>query len=365
LKNDRLIRAALGKQVDRAPVWIMRQAGRYLPEFRAVRKTADFFTMCQTPELACEVTLQPLRRFPTLDAVIIFSDILVIPQAMGMEVLMVPGKGPVLPKPLLDPEDLGRLDFRPDVEGKLSYLLDAINLTRRRVQGKVPVIGFVGGPWTLMCYMTEGSGSKTWSKAKTWLWKYPEASHTLLTAITDLIVEVLVAQYWAGAQLLQVFESWAGDLSPEHFESFLAPCLRRIAAEVRRRLPSTEDAGPPLVVFPKGANASLHLVAGMEYDVVAVDWTVPIEEAMTALPGKTVQGNLDPSVLYAPPEVIKEQATQLARTVGARPWVANLGHGMQPGHDPERLRAYIESVQAASETAVAESRRYARAVTGQ
>ena len=235
MKNDRILKAARGEPVDKVPVWVMRQAGRYLPEFRKLREDHDFFTMCQTPQLACEVTLQPIKRFD-LDAAIIFSDILVIPQALGMEVLMKPGVGPVFPKPLVTPEDIESLEHGDKTLPRLQYVFDAITLTRQTLDGKVPLLGFTGAPWTLMSYMIEGGGSKTQSKAKKWLYTHPCASHKLLQMLTDVNIEYLVAQVKAGAQMLQVFESHAEYLGKDMFDEFALPYLRQIAQNVKVKL---------------------------------------------------------------------------------------------------------------------------------
>jgi uroporphyrinogen decarboxylase len=222
-KNDLILRAARGEHTERVPVWMMRQAGRYLPEYRELRSDfSQFFEICRSPELAKAASLQPLDRFEKLssgsiDAVIFFSDILVIPQAMGMEVLMVKGKGPVFPEPLALPSDLDKLEMNPHIEETLGYVFDGINLTRKEINGRVPLIGFSGGPWTLMAYMIEGGGSKTWAKCKGWLYNFPEASHRLLDGITKIIIKYLVGKVKAGAQLLQVFESWGGELAPHLF----------------------------------------------------------------------------------------------------------------------------------------------------
>lgn len=347
LKNDLLLRAARGESTDRMPVWVMRQAGRYLPEFRELRKTSDFFTMCRTPELSCALTLQPLERYPDrLDAVIIFSDILIVPQAVGMEVRMVPGKGPVFPKPLVTPSDLDSLNMKPDIEATLGYLFDAINLTRQRVAGRVPVIGFAGGPWTLMAYMVEGSGSKTFSKAKTWLFKYPEATRTLLSGLSDVIIELLVGEYEAGAQYLQLFESWAGELAPRDFRSFLLPEIKRIVDGVRSRVPPVSAGGPPFVVFAKGAHYAISDLAELDINVIGLDWTIDPAEAAAIVKGKgkTLQGNLDPCVLYGGPEVVSDHVQKIVAGFGSTPVVANLGHGMHPTHNPEMMRSFLDAI---------------------
>ena len=252
LKNDLIIRAARGERTERAPVWVMRQAGRYLPEFRKIRENFEFFECCRNPEVASEITIQPVRRYDgLLDAAVIFSDILVIPQAMGMEVEMVQGKGPSFLKPLDSPKDLGRLT-KVDVRKDLGYVLEAIRLTRAKLAGRVPVIGFCGAPWTLMAYMIEGGGSKTWEKAKRWLFDYPEESKHLLDRIANVCASFLVEQVLAGAQLLQVFDSWAGELTPYDFRTFSLPYLRNIAIEVKDKLDTLSVEPPPMILYAKG-----------------------------------------------------------------------------------------------------------------
>ena len=353
LQNDLLLRAARGEATERVPVWIMRQAGRYLPEFRELRKTADFFTMCRTPELACEITLQPLERFKgLLDAVIVFSDILVIPESMGMHLTMVPGVGPVFPSPLKSPADLERLVLSPNIEDTLGYVLDAVNLTRVKVAGRVPVIGFAGAPFTLMAYMVEGKGSKTLSRVKTWLYTYPDASHGLLRALTDVIVEYLVAKVRAGAQVLQVFESNACDMSPAQFDEFSLPYLRAIASRVKHELQSNELPVVPMIVFARGANheGALEALAATAFDVVGLDWTVDplVARARVDFSQAAVQGNLDPCVLFAPRDVIIAEVGRMLGGLGTRGVIANLGHGMLPDMDPDHAACFLEAVQTIS-----------------
>lgn len=351
LKNDLVLRAARGQPTERTPVWIMRQAGRYLPEFREFRKQHDFFTICQTPELACEVTLQPIRRFD-LDASIIFSDILVIPQALGMTVEMVPGKGPHFPQPLDQPSDLDRLHKNVDVRQRLGYVMDAITLTRHKLEGKVPLFGFSGAPWTLMSYMIEGGGTKTHSKAKKWLYAHPEASEQLLQLLTDVVVDYLVAQGVAGAQLLQVFESHAGILSPGLFKKYALPCLRRISKEVKSRLLAV-GLSPPLVVFAKDAHFALEEVSDSGYDMMGLDWCVPPNEGRRRT-NITLQGNLDPCALYAPKEDLWRLTEEMLRGFGTQKIVANLGHGIYPDMDPESVREFVTAVHTISEKINAE-----------
>lgn len=338
LQNDLFLRAARGERTERTPVWMMRQAGRYLPEYRALRSEDEFFTVCRTPELAAEVTLQPLRRFP-LDAAIIFSDILVVPQAMGLTVEMVRGKGPHFPDPIETPADLARLRD-PDVGAALGYVLDAIGLTRRLLDGRVPLLGFCGAPWTLMAYMIEGGGSKTFARSKGWLYRHPEASHALLGRLTDTLAAFLVAQVDAGAQALQVFDTWAGLLAPDVFDAFARPYLEALARRVKAERP-----GVPLVGFARGAPFALPALAAAGYDVVGLDWTMDPRQARRVVgEHRALQGNLDPVVLYAGPDVIRREVRRMLEAFGPYPHIANLGHGMLPDHDPEHARVFVEAV---------------------
>ncbi|XP_065843004.1 uroporphyrinogen decarboxylase-like [Oscarella lobularis] len=344
LKNDSLLRAATGRSVSRIPVWAMRQAGRYLPEFRQVREKHDFFEMCRTPELACQVTLQPLERFD-LDAAIIFSDILVIPQAVGMEVKMVPKQGPVFPDPLQTPDDLQKLNFSVDVHTELKYVYDAITLTRHRLEGKVPLIGFTGAPWTLMSYMIEGGGSKTMSKSKAWLYRHREASHKLLGNLTEIIVEYLSQQVVAGAQLLQVFESHAGFLGRALFNEFCLPYLVRIRDGVRARLSALGQDKVAMTIFAKDAHYALSDLAASGYEVISLDWTIEPQTARKIVGnGVTLQGNLDPCALYAKPERIRELTNAMVTEFASGPYIANLGHGMYPDMSPDGLAAFVNAV---------------------
>ncbi|KAJ3723387.1 uroporphyrinogen decarboxylase [Lentinula raphanica] len=351
LRNDLLLRAARGEKTERAPVWIMRQAGRYLPEFRALRANHEFFEICRTPELATEITLQPIRRYSGLiDASIIFSDILVIPQAMGMEVLMNPG--PSFPDPLNTPDDVSKLNQTVDVDKELGYVFQAITQTRIGLDGEVPLIGFCGAPWTLFAYMIEGGGSKTFTKAKTWLFKYPEESKALLLRIADVCVDFLVGQVKAGAQLLQVFDSWAGELSPHDFSLFSLPTLKHISSRVRASLSTQNIPQVPLTLFAKGANYALdELAKDSGYDVLGLDWCIDPSVAREIVKGKVaLQGNMDPNVLYGGREAIESAVKRMCDEfkkgnngeVGA--WIANLGHGITPGVDPEDVRWFFECV---------------------
>lgn len=349
LKNDRILRAAKGEKVERVPVWVMRQAGRYLPEFRAVREQHDFFTICRTPELACEITLQPIRRFE-LDAAIIFSDILVVPQAMGMQVEMLPGKGPHFPEPLCTPEDINKLRHAVDVKKELGYVFDALTLTREKLEGQCPLIGFTGAPWTLMSYMIEGGGSTTMSNAKRWLYQYPEESCKLLQLITNVNVDYLVGQVEAGAQLLQVFESHAGILDSKLFTTFSLPYLRQISNLVKKRLKDADLPDVPMIVFAKGAHYALEDLAQIGYDVVGLDWTMTPRNCRARTGGDvTLQGNLDPCALYAPKEKLEKTVREMLKQFGKQRYIANLGHGIYPDMDPENVKTFIDTVHHFSE----------------
>jgi len=344
LKNDRILRAARGESVDRVPVWIMRQAGRYLPEFREFRKDHDFFEICQTPQYACEITLQPIKRFD-LDASIIFSDILVIPQAMGMEVKMEPGKGPTFPKPLVTADSLNTLTKDPYViADNLRYVYEAITLTRHRLEGKVPLIGFAGAPWTLMSYMIEGGGSTTQSKAKKWLYTDKAASHSLLKSLTEGIVQYLVRQVQAGAQLLQVFESHAGVLNEYLFKEFALPYLSQIANDVKKYLKDKNIEPVPMIIFAKDGHYAIPLLGDTLYDIVSLDWTLDPEKCRKMLPGKTLQGNLDPCALYSSKEDLQTLTKSMMEKFGQSRYICNLGHGIYPDMDPENVQWFIDFV---------------------
>ncbi|KAK7159217.1 hypothetical protein R3I94_005520 [Phoxinus phoxinus] len=344
LKNDTFLRAARGEEIEHTPVWCMRQAGRYLPEFRELRALKDFFETCRSPEACCELTLQPLRRFP-FDAAIIFSDILVVPQAMGMEVQMSPGKGPTFPEPLKEPEDLQRLKTKVDLSSELDYVFKAITLTRHKIEGKVPLIGFTGAPWTLMSYMIEGGGSVTHSKAKRWLYRYPEASHKLLSQLTDVIVEYLLGQVKAGAQALQVFESHTGCLGPAEFKEFSLPYLRDIARRVKDKIKESGLDNVPMIVFAKDGHYGLEDLSESGYEVVSLDWTIDPRSARVRTGGKvSLQGNMDPCALYSTKERISEIVKRMLEGFGTKGYIANLGHGLYPDMDPENVGAFVEAV---------------------
>ena len=343
LKNDRLLRALRREPVDCTPVWLMRQAGRYLPEYRATRKTAgSFLGMAMTPELACEVTLQPLRRFP-LDAAILFSDILTVPNAMGLGLYFVDGEGPKFERPVRSSGDIDKLAV-PDMETELRYVMDAVRMIRRELDGSVPLIGFSGSPWTITCYMVEGGGSKEWGKVKALAINDPAAMHTLLGVVTDAVIAYLSAQHAAGAQVLQVFDTWGGTLSPSMYREFSLPYLTRIAHELKR-------GDTPLILFGKGNAAHLEALAESGAEGVGVDWTVTLQDAARRTQGKVaLQGNLDPAMLYGSPDAVRAQARAVLDSYrngngGSREGhVFNLGHGMSPDMDPEHVAALVDEV---------------------
>ncbi len=343
LQNDLVLRAARGEPVSRTPVWIMRQAGRYLPEYRALRAEEAFFDLVRSPELATEATLQPLRRFD-LDAAIIFSDILVVPQALGLEVRMTPGAGPTFPEPLAGPDDLARLR-RPDARRDLGYVLDALTATRHALGGRVPLFGFCGAPWTLMAYMIEGGGSKTFSRSKAWLYRFPDESHALLGLLTEALIDFLMAQIEAGAQIVQIFDTWAGLLSPDQYAAFCLPYLQRIGDALEAARPEA-----PRVLFARGAHAMLGRLADLPYHVHSLDWTADPAVARAAAQGRcALQGNLDPCALYAAPAAIRAHTRRMLESFGPWGYIANLGHGLHPDHDPEHVGAFVDAVHAESE----------------
>ncbi|CBX95347.1 similar to uroporphyrinogen decarboxylase [Plenodomus lingam JN3] len=335
LKNDLILRTARGEKVERPPIWVMRQAGRYLPEYHEAKGKNDFFECCRSPEIASTLTLQPIERYEGLiDAAIIFSDILVIPQAMGMEVIMVDKKGPHFPDPLQTPEDKQYkevLERKVDVAESLDYVYKAITLTRQKLAGRVPLIGFCGAPWTLLCYMVEGGGSKLFIQTKTWVYKYPEESKALLQKIAELCVEYLALQVQAGAQMIQVFDSWAGELSPTSFKSFALPYLNYIADNLPARLKSKGLEPVPMTVFAKGAWYALPDLFESNYNTIGLDWLHDPAEAykLARAKGKVLQGNADPGVLYGTQEAITRVVEEMVAGFdgGKQGWIANLGHG--------------------------------------
>jgi uroporphyrinogen decarboxylase len=351
LANDRFLRALRREPVDRTPVWLMRQAGRYLPEYRQVRRKAgSFLAMAKHPEIACEVTLQPLRRFP-LDAAILFSDILTIPDAMGLGLYFAEGEGPKFERPVRSAADVARLGV-PDMEGELRYVMDAVRVIRRELHGEVPLIGFSGSPWTLACYMVEGGGSKDFARIKAMALNDPQALHALLSVNTEAVIAYLSAQRAAGAQALQVFDTWGGVLSPAMYREFSLPYLQRIARELER---GEGDARAPLILFGKGTGAYLEELAASGAEGVGVDWLVELGEAARRTGGcVAVQGNLDPATLYGSPDAIRREVRRALDSWrdgngGSREGhVFNLGHGMSPDMDPEHVAVLVDEVHAYS-----------------
>ena len=335
------IRACFSEPLERTPVWIMRQAGRYLPEYRAVRQNHDFLTMYKTPELATEVTLQPVDIIG-VDAAILFSDILVIPEAMGMTLQFIEGTGPRFPEPVRTESQLNALR-KVDAAADLDFVMDAVRLTRRELNGRVPLIGFSGAPWTLATYMIEGGGSKNFKHIKQWRFGAPALLHRLLDKITDAVIDYCRAKMDAGAQAIQLFDSWAGILDEAGFAEFALPYVKRIIEAVRR-------PDIPLIYFPKGGLVWLDQLGECGADVLGVDWTVPLEKVRQQLPARmAVQGNLDPCALYASPEVIRNQVSRMLEAYGNRPGhVANLGHGILPDIPVENARAFVEAIKTES-----------------
>jgi len=342
LKNERFLNALARKPVDRTPIWIMRQAGRYLPEYRATRARAgNFLNLCKTPELACEVTLQPIDRFD-LDAAILFSDILTIPDAMGLGLSVEEGVGPRLANPVRTRRDILRLGV-PDPEADLRYVMDTVRLVKRELDGRVPLIGFAGSPWTLATYMVEGKGSKDFSRIKTLIFDQPETANLLLKTITEAVIVYLGAQRAAGAQALMVFDTWGGALSRRDYEHFSLRYMGEIVAGLEKTLNGDK---PPVILFTKGGGQWLESIAATGCDAVGLDWTVDIHHARQRI-GNTValQGNMDPNMLYASPDrITREVATILDQYGDGSGHVFNLGHGIHPGIDPENVRTLVDAV---------------------
>jgi uroporphyrinogen decarboxylase len=317
----------------------MRQAGRYLPEYRAIRKKTDFLTLCKTPELAAEVTIQPVDIIG-VDAAILFSDILVIPEAMGMKLEIVESKGPTFDDPIRSVDDLNRLDT-DDLLGRLRYVFDAIKLTKERLAGRVPLIGFSGAPWTLATYMVEGKGTRNFDVIKSFIYNEPHAAHALLEKLSDGIVEYLNAKIRSGCDAVQIFDTWAGVLSPSDFEEF---SLRYISYICDR----LETNGAPVIVFPKGVHDTSKL-ARLKCDVIGIDWATDIAVARRQAAGKAVQGNLDPCVLFAPKEKIEQEVERVLKGYGSGPGhIFNLGHGILPSTSPENAKYLVDRVKALS-----------------
>ena len=342
MNNDRFLRALRREPVDCTPVWIMRQAGRYLPEYRATRARAgSFVNLCKTPELACEVTMQPLARYP-LDAAILFSDILTIPDAMGLGLSVEEGVGPRLARPMRTRGDIENLRV-PDPETDLRYVMDAVRLIRRELHDKVPLIGFAGSPWTLACYMVEGQGSDSFARAKALAWDDPATMHRLLDVVARSVAQYLCAQAAAGAQALMIFDTWGGLLAPDMFAEYSLRYLAQIAQSLKM---DNAAKSVPLILFSKGANSHLEELADTGCAALGLDWTISLGNArMRVGDSVALQGNLDPSVLHASPDAIRAEVQKALSSFGAYPGhIFNLGHGITPDVDPERLRVLIDAV---------------------
>jgi len=335
IKNDLLLRVLRGEKTERVPVWMMRQAGRYLPDYIKLKEKYSFFERCQTPELATQITLQPIDQIG-VDAAIIFSDILVIPQAMGLEVQMLEGKGPLLPNPIKTKADLDRLII-PNVDETLGYVFDALRLTKNELNGRVPLIGFAGAPWTILCYMVQGKGSKTFDEAKAFCYTQPELAHRLLQMITDTTITYLQGQAKAGADVIQVFDSWGGLLGPNDFENFSLQYIRQIIAALKETVPT--------IIFAKGAWHSLGDMAATGAHGLGIDWCITPQMArQIAGPNVTLQGNFDPAKLLSPIPVIRKEVHAMLDAFGGHHHIANLGHGILPNVPVDHAKAFVDAV---------------------
>lgn len=335
IKNDLYLKALRGESVERPPVWMMRQAGRFLPEFRAMRDQYDFFTRCQTPELASEITLMPIRRYP-LDAAILFSDILVVPQAMGIDFKMKESVGPWLETPIRTKEQVDSIEV-PDVNDTLGYVFDAIELTLQKLDNEIPLIGFAGSPWTILCYCIEGKGSKAFDVAKSFCFQNPEAAHLLLQKITDTTIAYLKRKVEKGVSAVQIFDSWGGMLSPQDYQEFSWKYINQI---VEALSPDTY-----VVVFGKGCWFALEEMSHSKASALGVDWTITPEFARTLTNHTmTLQGNFDPARLHSTPETIKKMVNEMIHRFGKDRYIVNLGHGILPNIPLENAEAFIKAV---------------------
>lgn len=342
LKNDRFLRALLKQPVDVTPVWMMRQAGRYLPEYRASRaKAGDFMSLCMNPAFACEVTLQPLERYP-LDAAILFSDILTVPDAMGLGLYFETGEGPRFRKTVTTLADIEALPI-PDAQKDLGYVMDAVSTIRRELNGRVPLIGFAGSPWTLATYMVEGGSSKDFRKSKAMLYDNPQAMHLLLDKLAQSVTAYLNGQILAGAQAVQIFDSWGGSLSAAAYQEFSLAYMRKIVNGLIRE---RDGRKVPVILFTKGGGMWLESIADAGADALGLDWTCDIGEARRRVGNKVaLQGNMDPTVLYANPNAIRQEVSNILASYGSGTGhVFNLGHGITPEVDPANAGAFIEAV---------------------
>ena len=342
LKNDLLLRALLREPTPRRPIWLMRQAGRYLPEYRATRARAgNFLAMCTNPDIACEVTLQPIDRYP-LDAAILFSDILTIPHAMNLGLEFEAGEGPKFERPVRTAADIAALGV-PDPAQELKYVIDAVALVRRELHGRVPLIGFAGSPWTVATYMVEGGGSKTFGQIKRLMYEAPRDLHRLLEVLAKATILYLNAQIAAGAQAVMLFDTWGGVLTPAQYEQFSLHYMAEIVDSLTRK---AEGRRVPNIVFTKGGGAWLNKIAAIGCDAVGIDWTTDLHEARQAVGGRVaLQGNLDPAALFSAPEVLRAETQRVLASYGeGAGHVFNLGHGITPDVDPERVAVLVNTV---------------------
>ena len=335
IKNDLFLKALRGETVERPPVWMMRQAGRYLPDFMTLKRKYDFFTRCRTPELATEITVMPIDQIGP-DAAILFSDILVIPQAMGIEVQMKPDFGPYLPNPIRSAADVDRIVV-PDVQEELDYVMQAIDLTKKELNDRVPLIGFAGSPWTILCYCVQGQGSKNFDKAKEFCFTQPVAAHNLLQKITDTTIAYLKEKVRHGVNAVQVFDSWGGMLSPTDYSEFSWQYIQQIIDALKEEI--------PVIVFGKGCWFALNEMGKSGASALGVDWTCSARNARYLSGGQvTLQGNFDPSRLFSPPAEIKKMVHQMINEFGKDRYVVNLGHGILPNIPVENAQAFVDAV---------------------
>jgi uroporphyrinogen decarboxylase len=335
IKNDLFLRALKGETVDRPPVWMMRQAGRYLPDFMKLKEKYDFFTRCRTPELATEITVMPINQVGP-DAAILFSDILVIPQAMNIEVEMKPGVGPWLPNPVRTSKDVEKV-IVPNVHEELGYVMDAIKMTKQALNDEVPLIGFAGSPWTILCYTVQGQGSKNFDIAKKFCFTNPVAAHILLQKITDTTIAYLKAKVAAGVDAVQIFDSWGGMLSPTDYQIFSWQYMQQIIDALKDEV--------PVIAFGKGCWFALDEMSKSGASALGIDWTCSARNARYLTGGKiTLQGNLDPTRLYSPPAEISKMVHQMIDEFGKDRYIVNLGHGILPDIPVENARAFVDAV---------------------
>jgi len=335
LQNDLLLRVLRGEKTERTPVWMMRQAGRYLPEYMVLREKYGFFERCQTPELAAAITLQPVDIIG-VDAAILFSDILVVPQALGLEVQLIESKGPILPNPIKTINDLQRIRI-PEVDETLNYVFDAIKLIKQELNGRVPLIGFAGAPWTLLCYMVQGKGSKTFDEAKAFCYTQPELAHQLLQMITDTTIAYLKGQVKAGVDVVQIFDSWGGLLSKEDFETLSLPYIDQIVQALKEET--------LVIIFAKGAWYSLKEMVATGAHGLGIDWCIAPQIARQFAGSNIVlQGNFDPAKLLSPVPVIEQEVKKMLKDFGGHHHIANLGHGILPNVSVDHAKAFVNTV---------------------